>query len=174
MDIKEYYELITKWLLTSGLRILLIVLLTLITLRVASFISTRLFTLSKQEHDPEFQKRIDTLSAVIRYIIITAILVIASLMTMEQLGIEIGPVLAAAGVVGLAVGFGAQSLEQDVITGLFILLGDQIRVGDVVQIGDKGGLVERLSLRIVVLRDLAGNVHFIRNGQIQVVTNMTK
>jgi moderate conductance mechanosensitive channel len=91
-----------------------------------------------------------------------------------KLGVQIGPVIAAAGIVGLAVGFGAQTLVQDIISGFFILLEDQVRVGDVVSLNDKGGLVERITLRMIVLRDLAGNVHFVRNGQINVITNMTK
>jgi len=159
--------------MTSGLRVILIVILTLIALRVARFLSVRIFAL-KKERDIEFQKRADTLSAVIRYVLVMGILIVAAMTVMGELGIEIGPVLAAAGIVGLAVGFGAQNLVQDVISGFFILLEDQIRVGDVVQIADKGGVVERMTLRMVVLRDLAGNVHYVRNGQIQVVTNMTK
>jgi len=174
MDIVGYYKSLSQWFITSGLRVLLIVILTLIALRVARFLSVRIFMLSRKERDAEFQKRVDTLSSVIRYVLVIGIFLVAAMMVMGELGIEIGPVLAAAGIVGLAVGFGAQSLVQDVISGFFILLEDQIRVGDVVQIGDKGGVVERMTLRMVVLRDLAGNVHFVRNGQIQVVTNMTK
>jgi small-conductance mechanosensitive channel len=174
MDIQRYFELATQWLLTSGLRVLLIVILTLAALRVTRFISTRIFPASRKEKDPEFKKRADTLSSVIRYILLFAILIVAAITVMGELGIEIGPVLAAAGIVGLAVGFGAQNLVQDVISGFFILMEDQVRVGDVVQIADKGGLVERMTLRLVVLRDLAGNVHYVRNGQIQVVTNMTR
>jgi small conductance mechanosensitive channel len=96
------------------------------------------------------------------------------MMVMNEIGIAIGPILAAAGIVGLAVGFGAQNLVQDVISGFFILMEDQIRVGDVIQTAGKGGLVEKVNLRMTVLRDLAGNVHFIRNGKIDIVTNMTK
>lgn len=174
MDFQKYFELTGQWLLTSGLRILLIVVLTLVALRTARFISERIFPSSKKDRDPEFKKRADTLSSVIRYILFIAIIIVATITVMGELGIEIGPILAAAGIVGLAVGFGAQNLVQDVISGFFILMEDQVRVGDVVQIADKSGLVERMSLRLVVLRDLAGNVHFVRNGQIQAVTNMTK
>jgi small-conductance mechanosensitive channel len=124
--------------------------------------------------DEEYRKRADTLSAVVGYLLSTTVIVVAVVMILAELAIDIGPVLAAAGVVGIAVGFGAQHLVQDVISGFFILLDDQIRVGDVVQIADKGGLVEHLNLRVVVLRDLAGNVHYVRNGKIDVVTNMTK
>jgi len=174
MELKSFFQTAAEWLSTSGLRVLLIIILTLVALRMVRFLSTRMFTLSKKDKDIEIQKRIDTLSSVIRYVLFIGITIVASLMVMGEFGIEIGPVLAAAGIVGLAVGFGAQSLVQDVISGFFILLEDQIRVGDVVQIADKGGLVERITLRVVVLRDQAGNVHYVRNGQIQVVTNMTK
>jgi small conductance mechanosensitive channel len=111
---------------------------------------------------------------VVRYTVQIVIWAVAVMMTLGALGIDIGPVLAAAGVLGLAVGFGAQSLVQDVISGFLILLEDQVRVGDVVEIAGKGGVVERLNLRMVVLRDLAGNVHYVRNNQIDVVTNLTK
>jgi small-conductance mechanosensitive channel len=174
MDIEKYFEMATQWLLTNGLRILVIIILTFVALRMARFVSDRMFPAAKKVKDPEFQKRADTLSSVIRYILFVAIIIIAAITVMGELGIKIGPVMAAAGIVGLAVGFGAQNLVQDVISGFFILMENQIRVGDVVQLGDKAGLVERMSLRLVVLRDQAGNVHYVRNGHIQVVTNMTK
>jgi small conductance mechanosensitive channel len=95
-------------------------------------------------------------------------------MILGEFGIAIGPILAAAGVVGLALGFGSQHLVQDVISGFFILLDDEVRVGDYVAASGKSGVVERINLRMTVLRDFAGNVHYIRNGQIDIVTNMTK
>ena len=102
------------------------------------------------------------------------IVIIAAITIMGELEIPIGPILASAGIVGVALGFGGQHVVKDVISGFFILLDDQIRVGDVVQIADKGGLVEKINLRMTILRDLAGNVHYVRNGEISVVTNMTK
>lgn len=174
MDLQNYVEITSQWLVTSGLRILLVVILALVALFVSRRLSIWIFPTAKIENDPEFQKRADTLGTVIRYILFFVVLIVAGITILGELGIDIGPLLAAAGVVGLAVGFGSQKLVEDVISGFFILMEDQIRVGDVVQIADKGGLVERMTLRMVVLRDLAGNVHFVRNGQIQVVTNMTK
>ncbi len=171
---QAYFDVATQWLLTGGLRILVIFILTLIALRIARFASTRIFSISKKEADPEFQKRADTLSGIIRYTFVIGALIIAVIMVLGEFGIQIGPVIAAAGIVGLAVGFGAQNLVQDIISGFFILLENQIRVGDVVDIAGKSGLVENVNLRMVVLRDLSGNVHYVRNGQIQVVTNMTK
>ena len=173
MESKEIVSQVVGWLLTGGVRILIIVVLTLVALPVVRYLSNRIFTWGGKE-DEEYRKRANTLSAVIRYLLSITVLTVAAVMVLGEVGVEVGPILAAAGIVGLAVGFGAQSLVQDVISGFFILLEDQVRVGDVVQIGDKGGLVERMTLRMVVLRDLAGVVHYIRNGQIQVVSNMTK
>jgi small conductance mechanosensitive channel len=130
--------------------------------------------LKKRKTDEEDQKRVATLCSVIRNAVYVVVIVVAAITISGEFGIQIGPVLAAAGIVGLAVGFGAQSLVKDVINGFFILLEDQIREGDVVQITGKSGLVERVTLKMTVLRDLAGTVHYIPNGHIDVVSNMTK
>ena len=175
LNYEKYLSTMGSWLFSSGLQIILVIILTLVALKVIKAISSKLFsTFIKRKDDLEFQKRADTLKSVIHYILSITILTIAVIIVLGELGVEIGPILAAAGIVGLAVGFGAQNLVQDVISGFFILLEDQIRVGDVVQISDKGGLVEKINLRMTILRDLAGNVHYVRNGQIDVVTNMTK
>jgi small conductance mechanosensitive channel len=120
------------------------------------------------------KKRVDTLKTVSRSAATVSLVVIGAIMVLDALEIDVKPILATAGVLGVAVGFGAQQLVRDVINGFFILLDDQIRVGDVVEIAGKGGLVENVNLRMTVLRDLAGNVHYVRNGDITVVTNMTK
>lgn len=175
IDIQAYLREVGYWLATSGLQILLIVVALVITLKAASLISTRLLDrLANRKQDIEYQKRAKTLQAVVHYLLSTILFAVAVMMILGELGIEIGPILAAAGVVGLAVGFGAQNLVQDVLGGFFILLEDQIRVGDVVEIAGKSGAVEEVNLRMVILRDLSGNVHYIRNGQIDIVTNMTK
>ena len=175
MEWNVYWQKLSGWLLTSGLHILVVSVLALLALRVARVVSSRFIgILSRQKEDPEFQKRTQTLGSIVRYVLIIAVLVVAAMMILKEFGVEIGPLLAAVGIVGLAVGFGAQSLVKDVISGFFILLEDQIRVGDVVQVSGKGGLVEKISLKTVMLRDLAGNVHYVPNGQIDVVTNMTK
>jgi len=161
--------------LTSGPHILLVLIATWVALKVSKKISTHVVDfIGGKNDDVEFQKRAQTLFGVARYIMVLVVSVVSSLIILRELGIDIGPVLAAAGIVGLAVGFGAQSLVKDVISGFFILLDDQIRVGDVVEIGGKDGLVEKVTLRITVLRDLAGNVHYVPNGSIGVVSNMTK
>ena len=175
MDINAYVQKAVDWFLTSGLHITLVLILALIALKAAKVLSTRLISVVvRQKEDPEFQKRTQTLGSIVRYVLIIAIIIVAAMTVLKELGVEIGPVLAAAGIVGLAVGFGAQSLVKDVISGFFILLEDQIRVGDVVQIAGKGGLVEKINLKTTILRDLAGNVHYVPNGHIDVVTNMTK
>ncbi len=163
------------WVLSNGLGIVIIVAIGFVALKVANLVAGKLGTiLSRDTLDAESQKRADTLSSVIRWVLRTGILLLAAVMLLAQLGVQIGPIIAAAGVVGLAVGFGAQNLVQDVISGFFLLLEDQVRVGDVVQLNDRSGLVEKITLRMIILRDFAGSVHYVRNGKIDVVTNMTK
>jgi small-conductance mechanosensitive channel len=174
MALGSFVRTVSAWVMSSGLRVLLIVVLTLIVLKVVRMISNRLFATLRKREDRETQKRADTLSSITRSLMSIAILIIAGMMVLGELGVQIGPVLAAAGVIGLAVGFGAQKLVEDIISGFFILFEDQIRVGDVVQIADRRGLVEKVNLKMVILRDLDGNVHYVRNGRIDVVTNMTK
>jgi len=118
--------------------------------------------------------RIKTLMNIVRKGLTIVLVILATLMIVSELGIEIGPLLAGAGVVGLAVGFGAQKLVQDVITGVFILIENQIAEGDVVSVGDKAGLVEAVSIRTVRLRDLSGVVHTIPYSTISTVSNLTK
>jgi small conductance mechanosensitive channel len=164
-----------QWLATDGLAILITAIIALVALRLAAGLANRLtHLLQRGKQDIETKKRAETLSGVIRWVLRVAILIIAGMMILDKLGVQIGPIIAAAGIVGLAVGFGAQNLVQDVISGFFILLEDQVRVGDVVNLDGRGGLVERVTLRMTVLRDLAGVVHFVRNGQITVISNLTK
>ena len=176
IDFGKYVEQTVDWAVVSCPKVVLILVLMLVGVKLSGVVAGRVFAVigRRRKMDEEYKKRADTLSGVIAYLLSITVIVVAVLMIMTELDIQIGPILAAAGVLGLAVGFGAQHLVQDLISGFFILLDDQIRVGDVVQIADKGGLVEKLNLRMTVLRDLAGNVHYVRNGQIGVVTNMTK
>lgn len=175
MNFDQLYQAILSWLLTAGVRIVVIAVVTLLAVKGVKIFSARLSKVfDKQKMGDESKKRASTLALVVQNILVVVIVAVAVITVLGELGIEIGPVLAAAGIVGLAVGFGAQNLVKDVINGFFILLEDQIRVGDVVNIAGKGGLVERVNLKMTILRDLAGNVHFIPNGQIDIVTNMTK
>jgi small conductance mechanosensitive channel len=95
-------------------------------------------------------------------------------MILKELGIEIGPILAGVGIAGLAIGFGAQTLVKDFLSGIFVLVENQYNVGDVIKAAGVSGLVEKITLRATTLRDLEGRVHIIPNGSIEVVTNMTK
>ena len=175
MDLAVILKAIGGWFVSTGLRIVLIAIITLIVIKGVKVLANRLqVAFSRQKVDEESKKRASTLSSVIRHLLTVVILVVALMTILGQLGVEIGPILAAAGIVGLAVGFGAQNLVKDVINGFFILLEDQIRVGDVVQIAGKGGLVEKVNLKMTILRDFSANVHYIPNGNIDVVTNMTK
>jgi small-conductance mechanosensitive channel len=175
MDFVKLLSVVKGWFFTTGLKIVLIAVITLIVLKVIRVLSSRLSVLFlKKRDDEESKKRAKTLSSVIRTSLNVVVLIIAVMTILGHLGVEIGPLLAAAGVVGLAIGFAGQSLVKDFINGFFILLWDQIRVGDVVEISGKGGLVENINLKMTVLRDLAGNVHFIPNSNIDIVTNMTK
>jgi small conductance mechanosensitive channel len=173
---QTFLDNLTKWASGSGIRILMILVAMLLGFKLAKIASDRLFKLLVWKHktNSEIQKRATTFSSFTRYVIVTVILSTALIMILTELGIEVRPILAGAGIVGLAVGFGAQNLVQDVISGFFILMEDQIRVGDVVSVNGKGGLVESVGLRLTTLRDADGAVHYLRNGKIDIVTNMTK
>ena len=119
-------------------------------------------------------KRAETLGRAFRYLASVIISLIAVVLILSEIGISVAPILGAAGVVGLAIGFGAQSLVKDYFTGFFILLENQITTGDVVDIAGKAGLVEDVTLRYVRLRDYDGNVHYVPNGLISTVTNMSQ
>jgi small conductance mechanosensitive channel len=122
----------------------------------------------------ERSARVRTLLPLLRNVVFVVLSVMVVLIVLSELGVNIAPLLAGAGVVGLAVGFGAQKLVQDVITGAFILFEDAIAVGDVVKVSGQAGLVEALSIRSIRLRDLSGSVHTIPFSSVDTVTNMTK
>ncbi len=119
-------------------------------------------------------KRIDTLVRVGRYAASAVIVVLAAGLALSVLGVSVAPLLATAGVAGIAIGFGAQSLVKDLFSGCFVLLENQIRVGDVVSIAGHSVIVEEVTLRYVRLRDYEGNVHFVPNGEITTVTSLSR
>ena len=123
---------------------------------------------------PDEVARVDTLARVFHYAATIVISIVAGTLVLDALGISIAPILATAGVAGLAIGFGAQSLVKDYFTGLFLLIEDQVRQGDVVEVAGKAGVVEEITLRYVRLRDGDGYVHFIPNGEIKLVSNRTR
>jgi len=123
--------------------------------------------------DENLQRR-KTLASVITTGGIAVIVAVTFMMVIEEIGIPLGPLLATAGIAGLAIGFGAQTLVQDVISGFFILLEDQYAIGDVIAAGGVDGVVEKVNLRTTILRDLHGVVHVVPNGEIRVLSNKTK
>ena len=168
---------LATWAFTSGLRVILI--------GVMAFVLVRFVTLmvKRFEHEVnvgttldalERAKRARTLGSLIRNVSAALIVGIAVLMVLRELRIDIAPVLAGAGIVGLAVGFGAQTLVRDIISGFFLILEDQVRVGDVAAINGTGGLVEAINLRTIVLRDSEGTVHVFPNGAINTLANRSK
>ena len=127
--------------------------------------------LRTREQSAEGVRRIDTLERVFVYALTVIVVVITFMLVLSEFGISIAPLLATAGVAGLAIGFGAQSLVKDYFTGFVMLIENQIRVGDVVEVSGKAGVVQELTLRYVQLRDYEGSVHYVPNGTILTVTN---
>ncbi|WP_417542320.1 mechanosensitive ion channel family protein [Methylophaga thalassica] len=128
---------------------------------------------ARGESSLESRKRIETIVRLLKQAGLLAIWITFFLIILREIGVEVGPLIASAGIVGLAIGFGAQNLVRDVISGFFMILENQIRVGDVAVINGTGGLVEAINFRTTVLRDLAGIVHFFPNGTITTLSNMT-
>lgn len=168
-----------EWLLTSGLRILGVIVGAFVAVRIISALIKRLerLRLSGEEvsiERIEAQKRLHTIGELLKKTAIAVVFVIAAIIILAELGVNVTPIIASAGIVGLAVGFGAQNLVRDIISGLFLILENQVRVGDLVEINGKGGLVEAINLRTVVLRDLEGTVHVFPNGTINTLSNKSK
>ncbi|HWA13820.1 MAG TPA: mechanosensitive ion channel family protein [Burkholderiales bacterium] len=178
---ENYIHLAGQWwrefgpLANSGLRILLILCIAWIISRIVKR-AILAFRRRVAIHldDREAAKRAETLGRVFRYVASVVVWLIAVLVILAEVGVSVAPILGAAGVAGLAIGFGAQSLVKDYFTGFFLLLENQVRQGDVVRLGDHAGLVEDVTLRFVQLRDYDGNVHFIPNGTIVTVVNMSR
>ncbi len=160
----------------TALHIVLILGLAWVLLRVSekAIRMLKAYLRSQADNNLEELKRIETLSRVFRYIASVIISVVAGMVVLSEMGVSIAPILATAGVLGIAVGFGAQSLIKDYFNGFFLLLENQVRQGDVVEVGGKGGLVEEVTLRYIKMRDYDGHVHFIPNGIITTVTNMSR
>jgi len=174
----DTFNEILGWLRTGGLRLAIIAggsLLLVHLLKLGADRVVRAVVEGGAGRVGEREKRALTLAHIVRAVGATAIVIIATMMGLREFGLDITPIIAGAGVVGLAVGFGAQSLIKDVIAGFFIILEGQFGVGDVIRTGDITGQVERLTLRVTVLRDPhTGAAHFIPNSELRVVSNLTK
>ncbi len=163
-------------LLRVGLRLAVIWALCWVALRIVGLIARRIESAMDDGDDrtmTEREQRGRTISQLLRSVGKVVVLGIGALLSLNVF-IDIGPILAGAGILGLAVSFGAQSLVKDVISGFFYLMEGQFAVGDVIEVAGKSGVVERMTLRMVVLRDVNGAVHMVPNGQITTVSNMTR
>jgi moderate conductance mechanosensitive channel len=168
---------VAEWAFASGLRIVLILLLAYAVIRTVTLLVKRFqyeVTQGTGLDALERAKRANTLGAVIQNAATAVIVAIAVLTVLRELQVDIAPILTGAGIMGLAIGFGAQTLVRDIISGFFLILEDQVRVGDVAAINGTGGLVEAINLRTIVLRDAEGIVHVFPNGGITTLSNRTK
>ncbi len=178
---QNFFSSAKTWVFNELPGLLIIIVLFFIALRIAKFfirklnkkLIHRIEKNSEIDHD-ESAKRINTLTAISHGLIRIVLYVLFIMMIMPKLGINIAPVLASAGIVGLAIGFGAQELVRDYISGFFIILENQIRTTDVAIINGTGGLVESINMRTITLRDFSGTVHVFQNGKISTLSNMTK
>ena len=167
-------------LVQTMVRIPLIIIAAIILVQIAYFLigrlekqaTSRMFA-ARKTTPVEVEKRVSTLGRIFRRVMLITIITVTTMMVFAELGFDIKPILAGAGIVGLAIGFGAQNLVRDVISGLFLIFENRIRVGDVAIINDTGGLVEQVNLRTTVLRGLDGVVHVFPNGAINTLSNMT-
>ncbi len=160
----------------SALHIVVILALAWVLLRLSNkgIRMLRIYLSGRADGNIEEIKRIETLGRVFRYIASVVIVLVAGMVVLSELGISIAPILATAGVLGIAVGFGAQSLIKDYFNGFFMLLENQVRQGDVVEAAGKSGLVEEVTLRYIKMRNYEGQVHYIPNGNVTTVTNMSR
>lgn len=168
----------TTWLFEEGLRVALIGVLAYFTVRIASLgighLEQVVASRVPASERSEFVNRLHTIGGLATNAVRVIVFGAAAMMIMQELGVDITPLLTAVGIGGLAFGFGAQNLVRDIISGFFLILEDQIHVGDIVSINGTSGLVQAVRLRTVVLRDLSGTVHIIPNGSISTLSNMTR
>ncbi len=180
VDITPVLQAVGGWLLEHGVRIIIIIGIGYLIYLSAKALLPRFIEGSIKARGKgrrakwEVEKRAQTLSRLFTETIAALIALLATFMALSELGIDIGPLLAGAGIVGIAVGFGAQHLIRDLINGVFILMEDQFNVGDVVKVAGIAGIVEHINLRRTILRDLDGIVHSIPNGEVITSSNYTK
>jgi small conductance mechanosensitive channel len=170
-------RLLASWFLTHGINILIIVVGATILIRAANLAIEHLqhkLLRRRGQTDLEWLRRASTLRGVLTSLVTVSVAFVAVLMLLRELAIDVVPILTGAGIAGLAVGFGAQNLVRDVISGFFIILEDQVRVGDLARINGITGIVEEINLRTLVLRDGEGAVQVFPNGSITAVANLSK
>src|SRR5262249_5800336 len=156
-------------------RIALILALSLAAIEIIDIAIISLFTrVAERASTVRRASQLRTLAPVLVGVANTALVVLAAMTTLSQIGVEIGPLLAGAGIVGVAVGFGAQTVVKDFLTGVFLILEDAVSIGDSVKIGNFGGVVEEMSLRTIKLRDFDGTLHIFPYSEAQIIHNQTK
>lgn len=168
---------ITPWLIDHGIKILIILIVAFVFHKISKRFIVKLverIITAEEGGDGAEEKREKTLIGILHGALHAVVVLVTVLMTLSEVGMDIGPLIAGAGVIGLAFGFGAQYLIRDIITGLFIILENQYRVGDSIEIAGLSGGVEDISLRITTLRDLDGVVHHVPHGEITTVSNKSK
>lgn len=175
VDWQAVQDAVIRWLQTSGLTILVAIIVMTIAVRIAKTLIRRLHRfLETKEKDDDRNKRVNTIMKVVRQIAVSAIWILGLLTILSELGIDIGPILTAVGIIGLAFSFGAQNLVKDVIAGFFMLLENNIRIGDVVSTNGHSGTVEFITLRTTQIRDGNGALHIIPNGSVGTIINKSK
>ena len=170
-------RLVLNWSLTHGINALAILLGAFIVTRAAGLAINQLQLGLTRRHaatDLEWQRRATTLSGILSSLVTVSVGFVAVLMVLRELSIDVVPILTGAGIAGLAIGFGAQNLGRDIISGFFLILEDQVRIGDLARINGIAGLVEQINLRTIVLRDGDGAVQVFPNGTITALANLSK
>ncbi len=174
----ETLHSLVEWMINVAPLVIILIIVYFLIGFVLNKIARRLINSISQKYDDqndlEGKKRVVTLTGLTKTVLIITAKTVIIFIILSELGIDVGPLLAGAGIIGLAVGFGAQELVRDVISGFFIIVENQIREGDVVNINGFGGVVEKIHIRTIILRDYAGAVHVIQNGKINSLSNMTK
>jgi small conductance mechanosensitive channel len=174
-----FAQRVFDWSVTSGARILIIAVGAYVLIRIVNGVIGRVESIAASRTTDflsasEAERRLRTLSSLLRSMVFLVIAGIAAVMALRELGMDIAPIIAGAGILGLAVSFGGQNLVRDVISGFFIIFENQIRVGDVAIINGQAGTVEEINFRTTVIRDLQGIVHVFPNGTIMQLSNQSK
>jgi len=170
-------RLVARWFATHGINAVIILAGAFVVVRAANLVIEHLqFKLSRRHADTdlEWQRRATTLGGILTSLVTTVVGFIAILMLLRELSVDIVPILTGAGIAGLAIGFGAQNLVRDVISGFFLILEDQVRIGDLARINGVAGTVEQINLRTISLRDTEGAVQVFPNGTITALANLSK
>ena len=168
---------VAQWFVLHGAKIILIAAGATIVIRALHVAIKQLQLKISSRHattDLEWQRRAMTIGRLLESLVTTALGFVAMVMLLREIGIDIMPILATAGIVGLAIGFGAQNLVRDVISGFFLILEDQVRIGDLARINGVTGIVEQINLRTIVLRDAEGAVQVFPNGTVGTLANLSK